>query len=158
MKCKQSCLRFELVLLCPFRTTISIIPWTPGFTVRSRKNCKPLFSVGIVLPLEFWNHTFHPIRMTHAILPGHTSLGTIKGSAKHMRPLFSFLIPHGWQIGKTSQYERYHFSLQLGTIPTADRDHLERAHFNICSSAYLRRLFPGQLFLPPKPNGPDASG
>ena len=32
--------------------------------------------------------------------------------------------------------------------------HLERAYFNICSSASFRRPFPGQLFLPPKPNGP----
>ena len=62
----------------------------------SRKNCKPLFSAGIVLPLEFWNDTFQPIRTTHAILPGHTSPGTIKGSAKHVRPLFSFLIPLSW--------------------------------------------------------------
>ena len=58
----------------------------------SRKNCKPLFNAGIVLPLEFWNYTFHPIKTTHAILPGHTSPGTIKGSAKHVRSLFSFLI------------------------------------------------------------------
>ena len=52
---------------------------------------------GIVLPLEFWNDTFHPIRTTYAILLGHTSLGTIKGSAKHVRSLFSFLIPLSWQ-------------------------------------------------------------
>ena len=32
--------------------------------------------------------------------------GTIKGSAKHMRSLFPFLIPLGWQLGKTSQHKR----------------------------------------------------
>ena len=40
------------------------------------------------------------------------------------------------------------FQQQTGTF------HLERAHFNICSSASFRRPFPGQLFLPPKSNGP----
>ena len=58
----------------------------------SRKNFKPLFSAGIVLPLEYWNHTFHPMRTTHAILPRHTSPGNIKGSANHARPLFSFVV------------------------------------------------------------------
>ena len=72
----------------------------------SRKNFKPLFSAGIVLPLEFWNYTNHPMRTTHAILPRHTSPGTIKGSANYVHPLFSFLIPLGWQLGKTSRYER----------------------------------------------------
>ena len=77
----------------------------------SRKNFRPLFSAGIVLPLEFWNYTFHPIRTTHAILPGYTSPGTIKGSAKHMRSLFSLLIPLSWQLGKTSRHERQQLSL-----------------------------------------------
>ena len=45
----------------------------------------------LFLPLEFWNYTFHLMRMTDAILPGHTSPGTIKGSANHARSLFSFL-------------------------------------------------------------------
>ena len=45
---------------------------------------------------------------------------------------------------------RGRFQLQTGTF------HLERAHFNICSSASFRRPFPGQLFLPPKPNGPQS--
>ena len=125
----------------------------------SRKNCKPLFSAGIVLLFEFWNYTFHPIRTTHAILPRHTLPGTIKGSAKHVWPLFSFLVPFGWQKARPADTRENislsnsgQFQQQTGTI------HLERAHFNICSSAYLRRPFPGQLFLPPKPNGPDASG
>ena len=45
-----------------------------------------------------------------------------------------------------------------GTIPTADRGtfHLKRAYFNIYSSASFRRPFPCQLFLPPKPNGPQS--
>ena len=44
------------------------------------------------------------MRTTNAILPGHTAPDTIKGSANHVRPLFSFLIPLGWQLGKTSRY------------------------------------------------------
>ena len=32
------------------------------------------------------------MRMTDAILPGHTFLGTIKGSANHARSLFLFLL------------------------------------------------------------------
>ena len=40
------------------------------------------------------------------------------------------------------------FRHQTGTF------HLERAHINVCSPAFFRRPFPGQLFLPPKPNGP----
>ena len=53
---------------------------------------------------------------------------------------------------------RENISLYPGTIPTADRGtfHLEWAHFNICSSASFRRPFPCQLFLPPKPNGPQS--
>ena len=96
------------------------------------------------------------MRMTDAILPGYTSLGTIKGNANHARPLFSF--PPCWQQGKASRHEREHFSLYPGTIPIADRGtfHLKRAHFNICSSASFRRPFPCQLFLPPKPNGPQS--
>ena len=125
----------------------------------NRKNCKPLFSAGIVLQLKFWNYTFHPVRTTHDILPGHTLPGTIKGSAKHVWSLFSFLIPLSWQKVRPADTRENislsnsgQFQLQTGTI------HLERAHFSICSFAYLRRPFPGQLFLPPKPFGPEASG
>ena len=39
------------------------------------------------------------------------------------------------------------FQQQIGTF------HLKRAYFNIYSPASFRRPFPGQLFLPPKPNG-----
>ena len=35
----------------------------------------------LFLPLEFWNYTDHPMRMSDVILPGHTFPGTIKGSA-----------------------------------------------------------------------------
>ena len=145
-------IRSTLLSFASFKNTLYL------FTC-SRKNCKPLFRTGIVLPLEFWNHTFHPIRTTHAILPGHTSPGTIKGNAKHVRPLSSFLIPLGWQMvlpadtrDNISLSNSGRFRQQVGTI------HLERAHFNMCSSAYPRRPLPGQLFLPPKPIGPEASG
>ena len=51
---------------------------------------------------------------------------TIKGSAKHVR-LSLFFSHSSWLAeGKTSRYERKHFSLQLGTIPTADRDYPSR--------------------------------
>ena len=104
----------------------------------------------LFLLLEFWNYSFHPMRMTNVILPRHTSQGTIKGNTNHVWLLFFF--PPCWQKGKTSRQEREHFSLYPGTIPTADWGtfHLERAHFNICSSASFRRPFPCQLFLSPK--------
>ena len=108
----------------------------------------------LFFPLDFWNYIFRPMRMTDAILPGYTSPGTIKGSANHARPLFPF--PPCWQQGKTSRHGREHFSLSPpGRFQqqTEGPFHLERAHFNICSSASFRRPFPGQLFLPPKPNG-----
>ena len=91
------------------------------------------------------------MRMTDAILPRHTSPGTIKGSANPAQPLCSF--PPCWHQGK---YQPTWERTFLRMIPTADRGtfHLERVHFNICSSASLRRPFPCQLFLPPKPNGP----
>ena len=94
------------------------------------------------------------MRMTDTILPGHTSQDTIKGSANYARLPFSF--PPCWQQGETSRHKEEHFSLYPRTIPTADRwtFHLERAHFNLCSTAPNRRPFTCQLFLPPKPNGP----
>ena len=38
--------------------------------VAKRKNSKLLFSVGIILPLEFRINIFRPMRMNNAILPG----------------------------------------------------------------------------------------
>ena len=77
------------------------------------------------------------MRTIHAILPGHTSLGTINGNTKHVQPLFSFLIPLSWQKVRPADTRENislsnsgQFQQQIGTI------HLERAHFNICSSAY----------------------
>ena len=92
--------------------------------------------------MEFWNYTFHPVRMTDANLPGHTSLGTIKSSANHARPLFSF----------PPIREITFLSLTQDNSNSRQRKH----HFNICSSASFRRPFPGQLFLHPKPNGPQS--
>ena len=68
---------------------------------------------------------------------------------------FSFLFLFASSKFRPATRERT-FSLYPGTIPTADRGtfHLEREHFNICSSASCRRPFPYQLFLPPKSNGP----
>ena len=85
MKCKQSLSKiWTRVAVVHFVRRYPLYHEHLGFTVRSRKNCKPLFSVGnCFCHWNFWNHTFHPIRMTHAILPGHTSLGTIKGSARN---------------------------------------------------------------------------
>ena len=102
----------------------------------NRKNFKPLFSAGIALAIGVWNYTFYPMRMTNAILPKHTSLGTIKGSVNHARPLFFFQ-----QQVETSWHEREHSLSILGQFQTADRGtfHLEWAHFNICSSASFRR-------------------
>ena len=91
--------------------------------------------------------------MTDAILPGHTSPGTIKGSANHARPLFPFL-QAGRKVRPADTRDNIslsnsgRFQQQTGTF------HLESAHFNICFFASFRRPFPGQLFLPPKPNGP----
>ena len=105
--------------------------------------------------------------MTDAILPEHTSPGTIKGSTNHARPLFlppppcwqqggsSLFLSSCWQQVETSRHER---ELSL-SIPGRFQQQTEglfisRAHFNICSSVSFRRPFPCQLFLPPKPNGP----
>ena len=86
------------------------------------------FSTGIALAVGVWNYTFHPMRMTNAILPGHTSLGTIKGSANHARPLSFPFLPPCWQQGVTGRREREHFSLYPGTIPTEElfisREHI----------------------------------
>ena len=94
------------------------------------------------------------MRMTDAILPGHTSPGTIKGSADHARPLsFPFLLA-GCKVGPAGERDNIFLSIpgrfkkQTGTF------HLERAHFNICSSASVRRPFPGQL----NQMDPEASG
>ena len=119
----------------------------------SRKNFKPLFSAGIVLPLEFWNYTFHPMRTTHAILPGHTSPGT-KPCALSLS--FLFFIPLGWQLGKTTD-TRDNISLSLTRDESNSRQGLSISRNN-CFSAYLRRPFPAQIFPLPKPNGVDASG
>ena len=91
--------------------------------------------------LEFWNYTFHPMRMTDTILPGHTSPGSIKGSANHARPLFSF--PPCWHQVETSRHEREHSLSIPGRFQTAERVtfHLERAHFNICSSVSFGKPF-----------------
>ena len=96
------------------------------------------------------------MKMTDTILPGHTSPGTIKCSANHARPLsFPFLLI-GSKVRPAEMRDNIslsnsgRFQQQTGTF------HLERAHFNICSSASFRRPFPGQLFLPPKPNGPQS--
>ena len=92
------------------------------------------------------------MRMTDAILLGHTSVGAIKGSANHALS-FPFLLA-GSKVRPTYTRDNIFLSIpgrfqqQTGTF------HLERAHFNICSSASFRRPFPGQLFLPPKPNRP----
>ena len=99
------------------------------------------------------------MRMTDAILPGYTSPGTIKGSANHARPLFHF--PPCWLQGETRRHEGEYFSLYLGTTPTADRGtfHLERSHFNICSSAsFLGDHFLVNYFSFLNQMDPEASG
>ena len=104
--------------------------------------------------------------MTDAILPGYTSPGTIKGSINQARTLFlplflpaarwelSFPFPPCWQQGDMMENISLsipgRFQQQTRTFPH------ERAHFNICSSASFRRLFPCQSFLPLKPNGPQS--
>ena len=91
------------------------------------------------------------MRMTDAILPGHTSPGTIKGSASHARPLSFPFLQAGSKVraaDNISLFNSGRLQQQTGIF------HLERAHFNIYSSASFRRPFPGQLFSRPKPNGP----
>ena len=84
--------------------------------------------------------------MADAILPGHTSPGTIKGSANHARPLFSFLLA-GSKVRPADTKDNIFLS-NSGLF-------ISREH----SSTFVPLLplgeqFPGQLFLPPKPNGP----
>ena len=84
--------------------------------------------------------------------PGHTS-DTIKGGANHTRSPFPFLRA-GSKVRPADTKDNISLSnsgrlqQQTGIFP------LSRALFDTCSSASFRRLFPGQLFLPPKPNGP----
>ena len=94
------------------------------------------------------NYIFHPMRMHDAILPGHTSPGNIKGSANHACSLFLFLLASS-KVRLAYTRENI-LSLFPGTILTADRGtfHIERAHFNICSSENISY----QLFLPLKSN------
>ena len=93
------------------------------------------------------------MRMTDAILPGHTSPGSIKAALTMITLSFPFLLA-GSKVRPTDTRDNIslsplgRFHQQTGTF------HPERAHFNICSSASFRRPFPAQLFLPPKPNGP----
>ena len=97
------------------------------------------------------------MRMTDAILPGHTSLGTIKGSANHAQPLFSFLLA-GSKLRPTDTRENI-----VSLSPDDSKKQTEgifilREH--ISTLVPLLRLedhIPGQLFLPLKSNGPEAS-
>ena len=108
----------------------------------------------MALAVGVWNYTFHPMRMINAILPGEVCPGTIKGSANQARPL-SFPLPlAGSKVRPADTKDNIFLSIlgwfqqQTGTF------HCERTHLNIWSSASFRRPFPGQLFLPPKLNGP----
>ena len=58
----------------------------------SRKNNIPLFSAGMALAVGVWNYAFHPMRMTDAILPGHTSPGTIKPALTMLALSLPFLL------------------------------------------------------------------
>ena len=110
------------------------------FFVCTRKNSKLLFSAELVL-LEFWNYTFHPMRMTDAILSGHTSPGTIK-AALTMLALSLPLLLAGSKVRPADTKENISLYI-LGRFQQQTRTfHLERAHFNICSSASFRRPFP----------------
>ena len=94
----------------------------------SRKNNKLLFSTEIALAVGVWNYTFHSMRMTDAILPGHTSPSTIKCSANHARTLFSF--PLCWQQFETSRHEREHSLSIPGRFQTAVGLFILREHIS----------------------------
>ena len=96
------------------------------------------------------------MRMTDAILPGHTSLGTIKGSVNHVCSLSLPLLLAGSKLRPADTRDNIFLSISGQFQQQTGTFHLKRAHFNICSSASFRRPFPGQSFLPPKPNGPQS--
>ena len=93
------------------------------------------------------------MRMTDAILLGHTSPGTIKGSANHARSLFPFLLADS-KVRSADTRDNISLSNSGRLQQQTGTFHLEGAYFDICSSASFRRPFPCQLFLTPKPNGP----
>ena len=114
--------------------------------------------MGIALAIGVWSYIFHPMRMTDAILPREVYSGTIKGSANHAWPLFSF--PPCWQQVETSRHEREHSLSIPGQFQTANSRtfHLERVHFNICSFVSFWRPFLVNYFSLLNQMNPEASG